>query len=111
MLPLAVVQEIRRLLEEGRLSQRKIAAKLGVSRGTIGAIASGRRGIYGKEPGREAPDQACIELIAERCAGCGARVYKPCVLCRARAYRARQEQLSRTGGLPHRVHKTRQRVA
>lgn len=35
MLSLSVVQEIDRLLQEGQLSQRKIAARLGVSRGTV----------------------------------------------------------------------------
>jgi len=50
MLPLVVVQEVRRLLDERELSQRKIASKLKISRGTIGAIASGRRGMYGREP-------------------------------------------------------------
>ena len=36
MLALSVVEEIDRLLDEGELSQRKIAARLGVSRGTVG---------------------------------------------------------------------------
>ena len=40
MLPLSVVEEIRRLLDEGRYSQRKIAARLQVSRGSVNAIAS-----------------------------------------------------------------------
>ncbi len=111
MLPLAVVQEIGRLLDEGQLSQRKIAAKLSVSRGTIGAIASGRRGIYGKEPDRDVPELSCIELVPERCTGCGARVYKPCVLCRAREYRTRQERLSDNHAMSHHAFKMRRRVA
>ena len=93
MLPLVVVEEIRRLLEEGQLSQRKIAAKLRVSRGTVGAIANGRRGIYGSEPDPEKPDFCSLDLPPERCRGCGAMVYMPCVLCRARRYSERQHDL------------------
>jgi len=93
MLSLAVVEEIRRLLDEGQLSQRKIALKLNVSRGTVGAIASGRRGVYGSEPKSTEPTLCCLELPPERCTGCGAMVYMPCVLCRAREFRARQESI------------------
>jgi len=96
MLPLALVQEIQRLLDDRQLSQRKIAQKLNVSRGTVGAIASGRRGIYGREPGSQQPTLCCLELPPERCCGCGAMVYKPCVLCRAREYRTRQERIQHT---------------
>ncbi len=99
MLPLALVQEIQRYLDEGKLSQRKIAHKLNVSRGTVGAIASGRRGIYGREPSSQQPTLCCLELPPERCLGCGSKVYKPCVLCRAREYRSRQGQLQSTSRL------------
>lgn len=37
------VAEVRRLLTEGMLSQRKIARLTSVRRGAVGAIASGRR--------------------------------------------------------------------
>ncbi|MCA9229789.1 MAG: hypothetical protein KDA57_04000 [Planctomycetales bacterium] len=93
MLPLALVEEIRRLLDEGQLSHRKIAAKLNVSRGTVGAIASGRRGIYGREPDLSSNVLPCQDLTPERCSSCGAMVYKPCVLCNARAYQSRQQRL------------------
>ena len=89
MLPLATVEEIGRLLAEGKLSQRKIAKKLGISRGTVGAIASGRRGLFGKEPDEDSPELCCFEAPPERCRGCGALVYMPCVLCRTRAYQRR----------------------
>lgn len=90
MLPLAVIEEIRRLLAEGQLSQRKIAARLGVSRATVGSIASGRRGIYGNEPKSDPQVFSAYDNPPERCAGCGARVYKPCLLCQTRAYKRRQ---------------------
>ena len=102
MLPLATVHEIRRLLGERRMSQRKIADKLGVSRGTIHAIASGRRGVFGREPGLDGPTLCCRDMPAERCPGCGATVYKPCVLCGAREYRAREKRLLSTP-VPRRV--------
>lgn len=92
MLPVSVIEEVRRLLEEGELSQRKIASKLSVSRGTVGAIASGQRGIHGREPtDDEQPMLCCFDVPPERCVGCGATVYKPCVLCGAREYKARQK--------------------
>ncbi len=93
MLPLAVVEEVHRLLQEGKLSQRKIAAKLGVSRGVVGAIASGKRGIFGSEA---KPDDLGVfntNALPERCLGCGATVYKPCVLCQTRQFVRRQETL------------------
>lgn len=93
MLPLAVVQEVRRLLDEGMLSQRKIAAKLGVSRGTVGAIASGKRGLYGREPDPDQPELTALDTPPERCGGCGAMVHMPCLLCRTRRYVAQQRRL------------------
>ena len=96
MLSLAVVQEIRRLLDLGELSQRQIAVKLGVSRGTVGAIASGRRGMHGREPQTDRPELCCYERPPARCCGCGAMVYLPCILCRTRAFQSRQRpRLSR----------------
>lgn len=87
MLPFAKVKEIRRLLDEGTLSQRKIASMLKVSRGIVGAIASGKRGLYGKEPKVDLPGIPDEDQEPERCSSCGGTVYMPCVLCRAREYR------------------------
>jgi DNA-binding XRE family transcriptional regulator len=98
MLPLAVVEEIRRLLDEGTLSQRKIAAKLGISRGTVGAIASGKRGLYGREPDPDEPELTALDTPPERCRGCGAMVHMPCLLCRTRRYVEQQRRLRELGG-------------
>ena len=98
MLHLATVQEIQRLLDEGQLSQRKIAARLGVGRGTVGAIASGRRGLFGREPETEAAELCCYDAPPERCEGCGAMVYMPCVLCRTRQYQQRKAALECRSG-------------
>lgn len=94
MLPLVVIEEIRRLLDEGELSQRKIAAKLNISRGTVGAIASGQRGIYGREPQQDRPPVPELDLPPERCNCCGGMVHKPCLLCKTREYRRRHQRLA-----------------
>lgn len=83
MLPIAVVEEIARLVGEGNLSQRKIAARLGVSRGVVSEIASGRRGMHGREP-ELSTSAVNPQGPAVRCAGCGYRVYLPCQICKAR---------------------------
>ena len=46
MIAPGIVAEIRRLLAEEKLSQRKIGRLVGVSRGTVAAIASGTRPDY-----------------------------------------------------------------
>ncbi len=108
MLSLALIEEIQRLLDEGRLSQRKIAWKLRVSRGTVGAIASGSRGIYGREPKCGELRLPDMEMPAERCFGCGGMVRKPCLLCLTRAYRRRRKLLAENDAT---VESRRRRVA
>ena len=87
MLSLALVDEIDRLLQDGRLSQREIAARLRVGRGTVNAIANGRRGLYGKGPVAADPTPSIHGLPPERCPRCGFKVYLPCLVCRTREYR------------------------
>ncbi|MDZ4656243.1 MAG: hypothetical protein SH868_01555 [Bythopirellula sp.] len=91
MLPLKLIQEVRRLVEAGELSQRQIAIQVGVSRGVVSAIASGKRGLYGRESDSLNEETNYNRLPPHRCPGCGARVSMPCVLCRAREYTARQQ--------------------
>jgi len=77
-----IVQEIRRLLTEERLSQRKVARITGISRGTIGRIASGKRPDY---PERSQADEWPEPSgPPERCPTCGGMVYMPCRLCALR---------------------------
>lgn len=100
MLPLTLIEEVQRLLQEGQFSQRKIASLLKVSRGTVSAIASGKRGIYG----RESEDQTSCrhhESPPERCLGCGGMVYLPCLLCAARKYKQRRSLLLTTNRPPN----------
>ena len=93
MIPPAIVEEARRLLAGGELSQRKIAALLKISRGTIGAIALGRRPDY--PPPDEADEDPGNLQPPVRCRGCGGLVYAPCRLCRVRAAKARQQTAAR----------------
>ncbi len=94
MLSVELVLEIRRLLEEGDLSQRAVAARVGVSRGTVDGIANGRRGLYGRDPACRAPQHEAT-AIPKRCRGCGGLVYEPCLLCRARNYWLRVQEIRR----------------
>jgi len=86
MVPAWRVAEIRRLLAEGE-SQRKIAAQIGVSRGTVGAIALGRRPDREDRRQTVPGDAAVPHGPPRRCPGCGGMVLMPCLLCRVRALR------------------------
>ncbi|TWT86265.1 hypothetical protein Mal64_38050 [Pseudobythopirellula maris] len=95
MLSLALIEEVKRLLDEGRLSQRAIAEKLAVSRGTVSALATGKRHVFGREQ-QAGEDPSTLPLAPpERCPGCGGMVHMPCVLCEALAYLGRHEPLER----------------
>lgn len=76
--------EIRRLLQQGKLSQRKIALAVGVSRGTVHAIARGKRPDHTQRgTGAEhAPLEPARPM--QRCPTCGGLVQMPCLLCRIR---------------------------
>jgi hypothetical protein len=93
MLANSLIAEIRRLLGEGKLSQRKIARTLRVSRGVVNAVAAGRRPDLGW-PGREDPG------LPKRCPTCGGMVYLPCQLCRIRALAAVATRRRRNGAGP-----------
>lgn len=100
MLATPLVREIDRLLQEGHLSQRKIAAQLGVSRGIVGAIANGRRGLHGvDELDADIDRSMSTKSMAIRCPHCGYRVFAPCLVCRARDRRNRQRQNATVGRL------------
>lgn len=87
MLDPAVVDEVMRLLAEGRWSKRKIARMTGVSRGSVQGIASGRRAVRTAPP----PDEKKIfKAMARRCPGCGRWMQIPvgaerCLACQAAA--------------------------
>ncbi len=84
MIPPSVVNQIKRLLAEGNHSQRKIARMMGVSRGTVNAIARGKRRDYERSPSERETELEEPTGPPERCPGCGGLVYMPCRLCRVR---------------------------
>ncbi len=85
-----VIREIQRLLRQGRFSQRQIARKLRISRGTVNAVAQGKRtedsvhktGCEEKSEGIVFPTGA-----PTRCPECGKLVQKPCLACQLRKLR------------------------
>ena len=89
MIAIQAVDRIRELLIEGKLSQRQIARKMGISRGTVSAIASGKRPNYTART-RRLPESAKFVGPLERCPGCGGMVYMPCRLCLAESIARRQ---------------------
>jgi hypothetical protein len=82
-----VVAEIQRLLDLKTHSQRRIAALVGVSRGTVGTVASGRRRDGNVLPGQCDDNSEQPSGPPARCSGCGGLVYMPCLLCRLRKER------------------------
>ena len=89
MIATAMVDEIRHLLAERRLSQRTIARRLGVSRGTVNAIALGRRAVTSYREAASREDFPPPAGPPRRCPGCGGLVQMPCLLCRVRALKRR----------------------
>lgn len=89
MLASAKVKEVRRLLAEGKLSQRKIAEAVGVSRSIVSGIARGVRPDYESRTRAQAAEFEPLGPI-ERCPSCGGKVYMPCRLCRVRKTKTRE---------------------
>ena len=84
MIPPALIDKIRRLVATRCYSLRQIARTTGVSRGTVAAIARGKR------PDRQpaAVDEFEEEPLGpiERCALCGALGHAPCRACAVRSW-------------------------
>jgi hypothetical protein len=89
----AVVRQIKRLLAIGELSQRQIAKQIGVSRGTVNAIAGGKRPDYEVLPEKaDVPGLPGQKSEYVWCDPCRAYVLMPCVACSARAYQAQRRK-------------------
>jgi hypothetical protein len=87
MIAADMIAEVRRLLAEKRLSQREIAKRTGVSRGTVSAVASGKR-RKGPRPLRSSGERGGFRPptgMPTRCRGCGALTQMPCLACYIRA--------------------------
>jgi len=82
MIAAHLAEQVEQLLAEGKLSQRKIARLTGVSRGTVGAIASGRRRLRPKRISLWEEEADIPEVPPQRCPSCGGMVYMRCRLCR-----------------------------
>ncbi|MBI3838414.1 MAG: hypothetical protein HY288_10840 [Planctomycetia bacterium] len=94
MIALVKIKEAQRLLAEGKLSHRKIAQATGISRATVGAIASGRRPDYeARQRARASANEPLGPL--GRCPGCGGLVYMPCRLCGARKAKEHEQEVAR----------------
>ena len=83
MLDRETVETIRQMLESGEFSQREIADKIGVSRGTVSAISRGSRTerFAGESDETDSPFEAGPP---RRCPTCGGLVQMPCLACRTR---------------------------
>ena len=112
MLSLTQVLKVRRLLDEGALSQRAIAQKMKISRGIVGAIASGQRGLFGRDEAAPAKYAINPGALPVRCPDCGGLVFLPCLLCAARAYRYGIRRFRRmTAYVPRHPHRVPRRIA
>lgn len=84
MLSQEVIDGVRQLLEAGS-SRRTVARVAGISRGTVNAIAQGKREDRQRRP-IDVDDEPLGPIV--RCAECGGRVHAPCRLCRIRRIQA-----------------------
>jgi hypothetical protein len=90
MIAPAIVTEIRRLLHEERLSQRNVARRMRVSRGTVQTIAAGNRPDYEFRRRHVDPEFTPPSGPWKRCPHCGGLVQMPCLACRLRTIQQRQ---------------------
>jgi hypothetical protein len=99
MISPAHVDEIRRLLNGGKLSQRTIARQTGVSRGTVQAIADGRHPSgSARRAGRRRDGFSPPIGLPARCPGCGAKVRMPCLACYIKKTKSRQKNTADSRG-------------
>ena len=86
MISKSKVLAIRHLLEEGKLSRRKIARQLGVSRKTVRRVESKFLRKSSEEPPFRFPRGP-----HRRCHSCGARVQLPCLVCQVRDWKNKKD--------------------
>lgn len=90
MLSPSKVGHVRTLLAANKFTQRQIAQMAGVSRGSVGFIAAGKR--HGKAA---KTDEMRPHGPPKRCRACGGLVRLPCRLCIVRALVARRGPVPR----------------
>ena len=86
MITKTVVEEICRLLQSGRFSQRAIARRMQISRGTVGAVAKRTHAFFQRKT--DGPHNGFVfpAGMPVRCPRCGAKVQMPCLACYLRDY-------------------------
>ncbi len=94
MLSLVMIEKIEWLLRSADLSQRQVAMRLGVSRGTVASVARGKRSAKQQRSTGVLPiaskDQHAPQIVPDldavpvRCPSCGCRVFLPCLVCHLR---------------------------
>jgi len=90
MIATETIREIQRLLERGELSQRKIARRLGVSRGTVNSVANGTHAQRNARRARRFERFDPPQGPPRRCTSCGRLVQMPCLACWLQRLVARQ---------------------
>jgi transcriptional regulator with XRE-family HTH domain len=95
MIASPLVDEIKRLLSVGELSQREIALRTGVSRGTVGAVARGKRPDYEAARRKRANSFTAPAGPPVRCPGCGGMAQMPCLACHVRGLVNRERTITR----------------
>ena len=75
-----IIQKILHLVDQDKMSQRKIAKQLGVSRGTVQAVVHGRRTEHNPSAMKVA-SWVVPSGPPKRCPHCGGLVQMPCLAC------------------------------
>ena len=107
MLSLVMIEKIEWLLRSADLSQRQVAMRLGVSRGSVAAIARGKRSAKQQRSASAlqiaSKDQHAPQIVPDfdavpvRCPSCGCRVYLPCLVCHLRKMERDRRAIRRLG--------------
>ena len=91
MIEQSIIETIEKLLAQDGLSQRQIAKIMKVSRGTVYAVAKGKRTLK-KNKSNTSPF-VFPEGKPSRCPYCGAIVQMPCLSCQIFGYYSQQMEL------------------
>ena len=107
MFSLVMIEEIESLLKSTDLSQRQVAMRLGISRGTVAAVARGKHSARRQRSAGvmqpRAEQQRTPQIVPDRdgaplrCPGCGCRVFLPCLECHLRKLERARLAIRRLG--------------
>jgi len=95
MLEHQLVLRVVLLLSQKKYSQRQIAKMTGVSRGTVIAIAKGRRKLTLRKTEMKEKKNPLPRGEPRRCPLCGAMVQMPCLACTLRRIAKKRKRNSR----------------